>query len=876
MKFLKVLIFIALIFNSIIIKAQQVDKISGVCFRIDDVQTPSNLRALDSVFSKHGKHFTYAPNPQIANYTQTNEFWSTLKLIQSKGNEIGDHSPNHYTQFFDVSNADSNKFKNRKGIDHIKIVNNPPVYGTRVCLKYNVLDGSGIGDESNVDIKNNIIISKLNGEFSNQKIYGNVKSVVYFYLPTLNQVVGFHGFKNSNSNDPDTANIRTFWNEEIDLGTINNIPYKKLSNYDVEVDKDGFRIMLQFSLDIFKSKGVNAPTVWIQPGGETPYLSKKYISDICGDEFGYKSGATYPGSIKGFNEADYERNKAFNMQWQDFQEENQTVEQIKNIIVDRFARHTLSFGSNHLGVFGANFPVNTIINNIDQILGWCVQNNIPVYTYSEWSNLIYKSQTNPENNILPPLQNDLDKDGKIDGYNELNGLDTLSGISQSNYRALTAFSSKTMFQITRLSGVETGLNNISLYAKGNTGNKVSFYIDFPEISKFVQFELPTSTSNYSYQNFTFNVPKGVSFLTVVCNSQISSGSLTISGMSLKGVNKPYVKLPILKRMANENFTPINLKKYTVDKFNSVDNIQWSVINNSIFKTSINTNSDLTLNMNDVTNEFWVGKDSIQIVAKSVNSSDTVWLNILSIEPRICADQQLVIKYNSSSIDSLLIWSSLPVNSNVSINTSPELIVYPNINTNYLLKVIKRGGAIYNHSINVNVVPTVFTGNTIIPRGFQSNNDITIAVDIPFYSSGLVTQKSNRPYLFIHDNEINFTKGTFLGNDTLIYKITTKSCETNTLTIITSEKNIGINDFSKNNLLVYPNPFNNNLTIEFEINNGVLDIEIIDILGNVFIKKKLINEKVLQLNTDLLAKGVYLIKIKNNETRKTYFEKIVKF
>ena len=875
MKYIKSLFFIILVIVCTNSNAQQVDKIGGVCFRIDDVQSPSNLRALDSIFTKHNKRFTYAPNPQIAYHTESADFWNTLKILQLKGHEIGDHSPNHYTQFFDISNADSNKFKNRAGIDHIKYVNAPPTYGTRVCLKYNLLNGNGIGDETNVNINKNMIISKNNGEFSNPKIYGLGKSIIYFYLPTLNKIVGFYSFKNINSNDPDTVIIKSFWNEDIDLGVVNDIPYKKIGNFDIDIDKDGFRVLLQFSLDVFKSKGISAPTVWIQPGGETPYLTKKYIADICGGEFGYKSAATYPGSIKGFNEVDYDKTNSFNMQWQDFQEENQSVDLIKSIIVDRFARHTLSFGSNHLGVFGANFPLNTIINNMDQILGWCVQNNIPVYTYSEWSDLIYKSQTNPENNILPPLQNDLNKDGIVDGYSALNGLDTVSGISQSNYRALTAYSNQTMFQITKLSGIESGPNVLSLYAKGGIGNSIRFYIDFPILNKYELFELPAINSSYSYLNYTFNVPKGVSFISIICSSQIANGSIKITGLSIKGTNKPYVKLPILKRMANENYAAINLKNYAVDKFNSVDNIQWSVINNRIFKTAITSNSILSVNMDDATNAFWTGSDSIQIVAKSAGSADTVWLNVQSLAARICADQKLTVKYNPSSNDSILVWSSIPANALVSSNIGNELIVFPSSNTNYFLKVTKRGGAIFNHSLNVNVTPTKFTGNTVIPRGFQSNSNLTISIDIPFYSTGLVTKKPNRPYLFINDYEINFTKGSILGNDTLIYKVTTKSCETSTLTLITSEKNIGINEFSSNDISIFPNPFNNELNINSELKNNSLEVLIIDLYGNVFMNKKIANEKELHFNTEFLAKGIYFIKIENLDSRKSYFQKIIK-
>lgn len=875
MKVIKMLFFIGLIINTVKLQAQQVDKIAGVCFRIDDVQSPANLMALDSIFSKYGKHFTYATNPQIAKFTQTSDYWDVMKILQLKGHELGDHSPNHYTHFFDVANTDSNNFKNRKGVDHIKNVNNAPIFGTRVCLKYTINNANGIGDETNINVRNNMIISKANGEFSNQKIYGSGKSIIYFYLPSINKVVGFNGFKNLNSNDPDTAIIKSFWSEEIDLGILNDISYKKLSNFDIDIDKDGFRIMLQLSLDIFRNKGLGKPSVWIQPGGETPYLTKKYIAEVCGDEFGYLSAATYPGSFKGFNEADFEKNNIYNMQWQDFQEENQSVALIKSIIVDRFARHTLSFGSNHLGVFGANFPLKTIINNMDQILAWCVQNNIPVYTYSEWGKIIYNSQTNPENNVLPPLQNDLNKDGIIDGYSALNGLDTVVGIGQSNYRAIVANSSNTMFQITKLSGIESGPNNLSLYSKGGAGNKVSFYIDFPELNKYVSFDLPASTGSYAYQNYTFEVPKGVSFVSIICSSQIVSGGLTITGLSLKGTNKPYVKLPVLKRWANESFATIRLKNYAIDKFHSVNNIEWSVLNSRIFNTNINSNSDLTVSVSDYSKAFWVGLDSIQIIAKSIGGSDTVWLNILSSEKRVCADQRLSIKYTQLSNDSILSWYSVPANAAVSNFKGSDLFVYPNVSTIYYLKVTKTDGSSYTNSINITVVLTKFVGNVTIPRGFQSSSTLNITIDVPFYGTGLIAKFPNRQYVFLNDNEISFTKGTLLGNDTLIYKITTNACEASTVTIITSDKNIGTKELTNNDIQVFPNPFNNELNINLAEQARFVNLSIVDLLGKVHYNNTFSNEKDLLINTEFLSSGIYYVKFESDGLQQAYFQKIIK-
>ena len=328
-------------------------------------------------------------------------------------------------------------------------------------------------------------------------------------------------------------------------------------------------------------------------------------------------------------------------------------------------------------------------------------------------------------------------------------------------------------------------------------------------------------------------------------------------------------------MANETFPKINLKSFTVDRFNTVNNIQWSVINKSIFVTDINSNSDLSVSIGEGINAFWVGSDSIQIIAKSVNNTDTVWLYIQSLETRICAGQRLSINYNFNKNDSVLIWSSTPANTSVSSNLGTELIVYPSDFTNYNLKVIKRGGGQFNNSIYVNVIPTIFAGNKLINRGFLSNSNITIPIDIPFYSTGLITQTPKRPYLFINENEINFTKGFIIGSDTMIYKVTTKSCEARNLTILTNDLIVGTKELSNIGITVFPNPFVNEVNIDFGQKDNSLNLMIIDLFGNVFLKKTIVNEKQITIDTEFLSRGIYIVKIENNEQGKSYFKKIIK-
>ena len=95
MNYLKLLFFIGLVTTFTKSEAQLVDKIGGVCFRIDDTQSPNNLKALDSIFSKHGKRFTYAPNTQIANFTQCvpDQYPLSMNSLVSACNQSSSRDP---------------------------------------------------------------------------------------------------------------------------------------------------------------------------------------------------------------------------------------------------------------------------------------------------------------------------------------------------------------------------------------------------------------------------------------------------------------------------------------------------------------------------------------------------------------------------------------------------------------------------------------------------------------------------------------------------------------------------------------------------------------------------------------------------------------
>ncbi|MES2379685.1 MAG: T9SS type A sorting domain-containing protein [Bacteroidota bacterium] len=850
---------------SAVVQAQMINKKGGLCFRIDDDQDPIKLKSIDSVFQKNGVHFVYSPNSQRANFTQPASFWPTVKLLQDHGHEIADHSPNHYPHFFEVNGADTLRFKNRAGVDHINFVNEYPVLGTRICLKYSILNAGGAGDEGLVDIQGNLLISKNNGEFSNNKIYGG-RYTSQFYFPSLNLLCSYiPNLYNLNSNDPDTIELLSFWNEKITIGNYSNIAYKKLNNYDISVDPEGFKVMQQFSLDIFKKNGINAPTVWIQPGGPHPYLSKSFIADICGHDYGFKSAATYPGAIKGFNEIDNEHEKHFHMQWGDMYEETQDLTTMKGIIADRQARHLITMGLNHLSFFGG-FPYQTLLSNLDSLLQWCNAKQIPVKTYSEWGAVLYDSIAKPSENVFPLLTTDLDGDNMPDGIQILPAeLDKTQGAGITPTTSIKITQTKQIFGINRLSGVERDKNILKFYAKGTPGsnNLVSMYFDYPEVSKFQQFSIKCTTSTFTETIFECEIPEGVSYINLYGYANIDVGDIAVSGLELRGIAKPRFRTTTFKRSNNKTFGDINMRNYIADEVYDVANLTLSVLNAGNFNATITGNQFLKLEHKQ--NPFWIGKDSVQlIVSNPANLADTAWFYFQSNETSICKMEKVQLVYPfKSSTESTITWSAIPADTSLTTNISNPT-VQPLAGTTYTATVVDKNSVSKNYVITINVKPSVMYTNANINKYFlTTDNQLDIDINLPYYSTAFISNMPKRNSQ-LANGTLTVQKGNNLGVDTTTIIIYNKSCDIITQYVITSTDASGIIESKLPQVFIYPNPFHNYLTIEnLPYSKNGFEVSIYNMVGKEMHKQHIApNQNT--VNTNWLPTGVYILKLNNAE------------
>ena len=121
--------------------------------------------------------------------------------------------------------------------------------------------------------------------------------------------------------------------------------------------------------------------------------------------------------------------------------------------------------------------------------------------------------------------------------------------------------------------------------------------------------------------------------------------------------------------------------------------------------------------------------------------------------------------------------------------------------------------------------------------------------------------------------------TISGNYTVTLTSTNLECgdnlKTNTINVTIST--LSITEENLNNTTVYPNPFNNTITIKLN-NNQVINYELFDINGKLIVTKtnvSPVNNKVLIDNLSYLSKGAYFLFVSDVTTNTKSIKKILK-
>ncbi len=868
----RLLLFILILAWGSTLFAQQISTMNaGVTFRFDDYQDPIKLEKIRAVFNKHGKKFVYALNPQVGDLREDANYWPTVKQIAADGHELLDQSPNDVTQYFQfMPNENTNVYLSKPGVDHINAKER------KVCLKYTLKNTNGLGNEGKVRIKDNMLISAANGEWDSDKLWGS-NYFSHIYLPSKNQLLGIAYFYNINPNDPDTAMIRSFWIEEINLSDEANLDYRKIGPYDIEIHENGIQLLAQKSLEIFDKYQLVRPRVFIHPGGQTPYIPTSTIEKIYGNQFNYYCGNSYPQLLNTYLMPNPKGTNRFSISGGDFTEEYYTVDQIKKIISDNSARHFTTISINHLSDWGGASPIDSIVKKLDNILAWCKAKNIEVRTFSEVYQDMYQYKFDPEKNIFPSFGTDLNQDGNPDGITlSIAQLEPNGGVNSEFPIAYSSNETKPMMNVQTLGGISKGWNVLTMYTKGGQSewDNIGLYLQMPEAGLDVLESIKAQTTEYTLKTVRFYVPENVTYMSIFLNGNSVTGArVYMCGVQLKAENRPVIDSKILSRYANSRFKQFDLNEFVFDKKYVDSQINWQILNQGqSLQASIINGNTLKLNPND---KFWIGKDQIKLVATNPElQADTAIFNIESFAPNACSDCELQISFESNNQDSLYKWNASPIDAGLANKNSNNEAVFPTTNTNYTVSITSKGNTNNNYNLSVEVKPSIVTIGPDYRIYLKNSNKISIPLSAfglgSYYTKAFIKSTSKIHGIQIFgDNEksdsLVITNNTsYSGFDEVNMSFVTPTCDVINKKLIISSFANSINEINgEKKAIVYPNPATNEFGF-MNLEAGLYRVELYDLIGNIVLESDIKAGE--SLSAMRLTPGVYIGRIiKENES-----------
>ncbi len=498
-------------------------KRGGICFRTDDDQPIAKYLEYAALFNNYNKKFTFAIN--LGMNEITTDYVNGLRQIQAAGHEMMDHTPWHRTNYF-LTKLNTDYYLNHPGVHRIS--------GNKIELNHANVDIAYAKRTGYVNISGDTITSS-SGVFSQFSL-----SDCYLYFPTIGWLVFIDesfGWINANK-----VKVTDVWRNSINLGQYQNIKFYNFDFNNVHLTKDGFKALAEESIRLTNYYNLQRPFSWVQPGGYFPHVYKNEVKQAIGDALGFKAAGVFTDpSLKVFNEYNPDNNKQFGMDYGDFRDDNWTLTQCKNFIADRIAKHRVVFGETHFtsSIGGLLGGWTGFLDRTEKLIQWCITNNIPIRTYSEWADILYKQVPDPNENIFPPLNVDLDSNNVSDGYdsNMEGTLKKNDGYPTINDYCFSISKVGQVCSITDLGGIEKGYNDFEIWTKGSPGNFIevtfkvglqNFVYKFPvQSTTWTKYNLTLSVNG----NTTLNIPEDVSLInaTIKC-SNYSSGEIKISGM----------------------------------------------------------------------------------------------------------------------------------------------------------------------------------------------------------------------------------------------------------------------------------------------------------------------------------------------------------
>ena len=500
------------------------DKRGGICFRVDDNKPIRQWNEFAEVFNRHGFKFCAALCP--GRMAGDDAYIGLVRSLQDRGHEIMDHTPLHSVDKLPLPHgADADAWRTMPGVDHVD--------ATRVYLTYDAID-TKLLPEYRTDISGNVMTGRTPQVLNDP----NQTRFIAVYLPATGRVFRFRQIEHSGDV---TLALRSFWDEDnVDLGELRDVVCHKLSKADVRMTLAARRLLAESSLNLFDEIGLERPLTWIQPGsGGCSDFWRGDVKACFGDQYGYVAAATYPDrSLKCYNEVDPDGDKCFGMQWGDFDDEAKDLDWNLKRIADGIAGRRVLIGHSHFWEHAMPDGWGGYLERVDRILSWCKDNRVPVRTYSEWAEDLYRSRPDPHVNVFPELNVDLNADGVPDGYDMLSAERVQRGGGPiANDVFLSVRNAGTICKVDRLGGLEKGAIAFSLRTRGHPGGSIEANFRFFEVETTEKLTFSVGSSEWTEQRATVTVPAGASLVNVSIECTRTGGNtLEIGGMRLSACN----------------------------------------------------------------------------------------------------------------------------------------------------------------------------------------------------------------------------------------------------------------------------------------------------------------------------------------------------
>lgn len=508
--------------DSVVIKKKYPsNKRGGVVFRVDDTQSVYEMDAMSKIFDKYGFKMS---NILIWDYSTAN-IQNFMHQFQARGHEIADHTAHHNTGFADMmTNEQVAIFYGLPGVRKIE--------GKRVYFKwvYPDLKDCKVNDQQISTISGS---STIKGNFN---IVNSPTEVIY------TNEFGWVHLKNKTENSATATDITTYSSTQQLIFSSNSTQqlYKTpISN--IYLDEDATSALLLATRTISDDWGFNRPRFWAFLWNNSAEVRAEMIKKV-GPKYGYVGSVCY-NNQQLYHDMNYNQHDSI-ARWNQspftFFTENLSVLEAERHIVDRVAKHQIAVDCCHF--WCKSMPeysgtskerIQQYLLKIDSILQFCYQNNINVLTHEQASILMYDTPQDSSTNMMPPLYNDITKQGFPDGYTLKSGTAIINndGVEVDKSYSLRRKGNGTLFTITDIGGFDKGKNIFSFYAKGPENTTITISITGGGETRKSSLKIVGAANQYIQFETSLDIPqKYDKFDIKVDISDNPNQNISLSGM----------------------------------------------------------------------------------------------------------------------------------------------------------------------------------------------------------------------------------------------------------------------------------------------------------------------------------------------------------